>query len=107
MSLEQVAVDVGEPRQVLVERRRAFVLRRIEPSNSCAGHPLDAIAEEFLERYTRHWKPSTLRDSAYIGRTRILPAFGHLTVDAIRAEAGLRTMSKRRRGSVRLFCARC
>ena len=30
MSLEQVAVDVGEPRQVLVERRGAFALRRVE-----------------------------------------------------------------------------
>ena len=30
MSLEQVAVDVGEPRQVLVESRRALVLQRVE-----------------------------------------------------------------------------
>ena len=30
MPLEQIAVDVGEPRKVLVERRGAFVLRRVE-----------------------------------------------------------------------------
>ena len=30
MPLEQVAVDVGKPREVFVERRRPFVLRRVQ-----------------------------------------------------------------------------
>ena len=38
---------------------------------------------EFLERYARHWKLRTLESSAYMVRNHILPAFGHLTVDAI------------------------
>ena len=50
------------------------------------GYHMDAFAGEFLERYARHWKPSTLADSTYIVRKQILPAFGHLTVDAITAE---------------------
>ena len=50
------------------------------------GHPMDAFAEEFVERYARHWKPSTLESSAYMVRNHILPAFGHLTVDAITVE---------------------
>ena len=49
------------------------------------GHPMDAFAEEFLERYARHWKPRTLVESAYVVRKYILPAFGHLAVDAITA----------------------
>ena len=47
---------------------------------------MDAFAAEFLERYARHWKPSTLESSAYMVRNHILPAFGHLTVDAIAVE---------------------
>ena len=50
------------------------------------GRPMDAFAEEFLERYARHWKPVTLENSAYVVRKYILPAFGHLTVDAITVE---------------------
>ena len=50
------------------------------------GRPMDAFADEFLERYARHWKPRTLADSAYVVRKYILPAFGHLTVDAIAVE---------------------
>ncbi len=50
------------------------------------GHPMDAFAAEFLERYARHWKPSTLESSAYMVRNHILPAFGHMTVDAIAVE---------------------
>ena len=46
---------------------------------------MDAFAEEFLERYARHWKPRTLAESAYVVRKYILPAFGHLTVGAIAA----------------------
>ncbi len=50
------------------------------------GHPMDAFATEFLERYARHWKPSTLESSAYLVRKYILPAFGRMTVDAITVE---------------------
>ena len=50
------------------------------------GRPMDAFAEEFLERYARHWKPRTLETSAYVIRNHILPAFGNLTVDAITVE---------------------
>ena len=50
------------------------------------GHPMDAFAEEFLERYARHWKPSTLTASTCVVRNHILPAFGHMTVDAIAVE---------------------
>ena len=53
---------------------------------STPGRPMDAFAAEFLERYARHWKPSTLEASAYVVRNHILPAFGHLTVDAVTVE---------------------
>ena len=76
--------------QARAEARR-LIATFIEPAKKdngprAPGHPMDAFAEEFLERYARHWKPSTLADSAYIVRKRILPAFGHLTVDAIAVE---------------------
>ncbi len=47
---------------------------------------MDAFATEFLERYARHWKPSTLENNAYLVRKYILPAFGRMTVDAITVE---------------------
>ena len=47
------------------------------------GHPMDAFAAEFLDRQARHWKPATLESNAYMVRKYILPAFGHMTVDAI------------------------
>ena len=47
---------------------------------------MDAFAEEFLERQARHWKPATVQTNSDIIRNRILPAFGHLTVDAIAVE---------------------
>ena len=50
------------------------------------GRPMDVFAEEFLERYAHHWKPRTLQTNTDLIRNRILPAFGHLTVDAITAE---------------------
>ena len=70
---------------------RRLIARFIEPARKdngpkTPGRPMDAFAGEFLERYAQHWKPSTLADSTYIVRTRILPAFGHLTVDAITVE---------------------
>ncbi len=50
------------------------------------GHPMDAFAAEFLERYARHWKPRTLETNARIVRKGILPAFGHITDDEIAVE---------------------
>ena len=50
------------------------------------GHPMDAFAAEFLDRQARHWKPATLESNAYMVRKYILPAFGHMTVDAIAVE---------------------
>ena len=69
---------------------RKLLATFIEPARKDSGprtpgHPMDAFAEEFLERYARLWKPRTLANSAYVVRKYILPAFGHLTVDAIAA----------------------
>ena len=50
------------------------------------GRPMAEFAEEFLERYARHWKPATLESSAYALRKHILPALGHLAVDEIAVE---------------------
>ena len=50
------------------------------------GRPMDEFAVEFLERYARHWKPATLQSNQHFIRNHILPAFGHLTVDAITVE---------------------
>ena len=69
---------------------RKLLATFIEPARKDSGprtpgHPMDAFAEEFLERYARLWKPRTLANSAYVVRKYILPAFGHLTVEAIAA----------------------
>ena len=48
---------------------------------------MDAFAEEFLERLARHWKPRTLGTNSYVVRQYILPAFGHMMVNAIAAES--------------------
>ena len=50
------------------------------------GHSMEAFADEFLERQARHWKSATLEANKAAVRNRILPAFGHLTVDAITVE---------------------
>ena len=50
------------------------------------GHPMDAFAAEFLERQARHWKPRTLETNQWMVRKYILPAFGHLSVDALTPE---------------------
>ena len=47
---------------------------------------MPAFAEEFLERHARHWKPRTQETNAYLVRNHVLPAFGHMTVDAIAVE---------------------
>ena len=81
------AMTVPEARR---EARR-LIASYIEPATKdngpkTPGHPMDAFAAEFLERYARHWKPRTLTASAYVVRNHILPAFGHMTVDAITVE---------------------
>ena len=50
------------------------------------GRPVEAFAAELLDRQARHWKPRTLESNAYMVRKYILPAFGHMTVDAIAVE---------------------
>ena len=50
------------------------------------GHPMDDFAAEFLDRQARHWKPRTRETNGYMVRKCILPAFRHMTVDAIAVE---------------------
>ena len=81
------AMTVPEARR---EARR-LIASFIEPARKdngpkTPGHPMDAFAGEFLERHARHWKPRTVETNARIVRKDILPAFGHLTVDAIEAD---------------------
>ena len=70
---------------------RRLIASYIEPVKTdngprTPGHPMTEFAEEFLERYARHWKPVTLKNSAYFVRKYIMPAFGHLAVDEITVE---------------------
>ena len=81
------AMTIPEARR---EARR-LIASYIDPAKTdngprTLGHPMAAFAEEFLDRYARHWKPSTLESRAYVVRNHILPAFGHMTVDAIAVE---------------------
>ena len=50
------------------------------------GRPMPAFAEEFFDRQARHWKAQTLDSNTYMVRKYILPAFDHLTVDAVTVE---------------------
>ena len=50
------------------------------------GHPMDEFAGEFLERQARHWKPATLETNRWVVSKYLLPAFGHLTIDAVTRE---------------------
>ena len=54
------------------------------PRTPC--HPMDAFAAEFLDRQAWLWKPRTLESNTYMVGKYILPAFGHMTVDAITVE---------------------
>ena len=70
---------------------RRLIASYIEPAKTdngprTPGHPMDAFAGEFLDRRARHWKTRTLETNAYMVRNHILPAFGHMTVDAITVE---------------------
>ena len=89
------SATIGDAADMTLPEARAEARRLlatfIEPARKdngpkTPGRPMDAFAEEFLERYARHWKPRTLADSAYMVRKYILPAFGHFTVDAIAVE---------------------
>ena len=81
------AMTVPEAR---IEARRllAAFLETVKNDNGprTPGHPMVAFAVEFLDRQARQWKPRTLESNAYMVRKYILPAFGHMTVDAISVE---------------------
>ena len=80
-------MSLPEARQ---EARRTLVTLLDEPEKASGprypGCSMDAFAEEFLERHARYWKPATLESNAYMLRKFILPAFAHLTVDAVAVE---------------------
>ena len=70
---------------------RRLIASYIEPAKQDNGprtpcHPMDAFAEEFLDRQAHRWKPRTLECNARIVRKDILPAFADFTVDAITVE---------------------
>ncbi len=67
---------------------RKLIVTFIEPLKNnrgprTPGHPMEAFAAEFLERQARQRKPRTLETNRMMVRNHILPAFGHLTVDAV------------------------
>ena len=68
--------------------RSATFIEPARPDNGprTPGRAMAAFAEDFLDRQALHWKPRTLESNAYMVRKYILPAFGHLTVDAIAVE---------------------
>ena len=68
------------------EARKLLATVKKDAAPRTPGRPMDAFAEEFLDRYARHWKPRTLQSNRYLLRNHILPAFAHLTVDAITVE---------------------
>ena len=80
-------MTVPEARQKARKRIAAFIdTVKTNDGPRTPGRPMDAFAGEFLERYARHWKPTTLASSAVCIRNHILPAFGHMTVDAVTVE---------------------
>ncbi len=81
------AMTVPEARR----EARSLIASYIEPAREdngprTPGYPMTEFAEEFLDRQARHWKPRTLETNRYLIRNHILPAFGHMTVDAIDAD---------------------
>ena len=81
------AMTVPEARAEARTLLATFIdLARKDSGPGTPGHPMDAFAGEFLERRARHWKPRTRETNAYMVRKYILPAFGHMTVDAIAVE---------------------
>ena len=70
---------------------RKLIATFIDPARKHNGprtpdRPMDAFAGEFLDRQARRWKPRTPESNTYMVRKYILPAFGHMTVDAIAVE---------------------
>ena len=80
-------MSVPQARQ---EARRTLPTLLDLPEKGCGprypGRPMAEFADEFLERHARHWKPRTLEANRLVMCDRIVPAFGHLTVDAIGVE---------------------
>lgn len=64
----------------------ATLHRTGEERHRTPDYPKAAFAGEFLERQAWHWKHSTQETNAYLVHNHILPAFGHMTVDAVAAE---------------------
>ena len=78
------AMTIPEARR---EARR-LIASYIEPAKTdngprMPGHPMNAFAEEFLDRQAHRWKPRTLECNAHVVRKDILPAFGRMPLDAI------------------------
>ncbi len=81
------AMTVPEARR----EARSLIASYIEPARKdngprTPGYPMTEFAEEFLDRQARHRKPRTLETNRYLIRNHILPAFGHMTVDAIESD---------------------
>ena len=81
------AMTIPEARR---EARR-LIASYIEPARKengprTPGYPMTVFAAELLDRQARHWKPRTLETNRHLIRNHILPAFGHMTVDAIAVE---------------------
>ena len=80
-------MTVPEARREARKLIAAFIdIVKMDGSPKTPGRAMAAFAEEFLERQARHWKPATVQANTYMVRNYILPAFGHLTVDAVIVE---------------------
>ena len=85
------SATIGSADTMSVPEARKLLVTFIESARKdtgprTPGRPMDAFAGEFLDRQTRHWTARTLESNTYMVRKYILPAFGHLTVDAITVE---------------------
>ena len=82
------AMTVPEARAEARELIAAFLdtVKNDSAPRTPGGQPMDAFAVEFLDRQARHWKPRTRETNVYLVRKYTLPAFGHMTVDAITVE---------------------
>ena len=89
------SATIGSADAMSVPKARAEARRLlatfIEPPRKDKGprtpsRPMDAFAAEFLDRQAPQWKARTLESNTYMVHKYILPAFGHLAVDAITVE---------------------
>ena len=76
-------MTVSETRTLIVGY---IELAKIDNGTRTPGHPTDVFAAEFLELHARHGKPSTVESDIYMLGEYILPAFGHVTMDAVSLE---------------------